>query len=187
VDYSSLSDKTIFLLIARAQPGALAELYDRYSRMVYSLALSLVGDRATAEEITLDVFTRAWQKADTYRPDLAKVSTWLIAITRNHSIDILRRRGVRPEHRSEAWTSMSSFPDLEENNPEQVAELTFRQQRVRAAVAQLPQDQKQVLGLAYFAGYTHRQIAEELGLPLGTVKTRIRLAVQKLRKLLQDE
>ena len=102
MDYSSLSDKTIFLLITRAQPGALDELYDRYSRMVYSLALSLVGDRATAEEITLDVFTRAWQKADTYRPDLAKVSTWLITITRNHSIDILRRRGVRPEQSSEA-------------------------------------------------------------------------------------
>ena len=187
MDYSSLSDETLCLLIVRAQAGALDELYARYSRMVYGLALSLVGDQATAEEITLDVFVRAWEKADTYRAERAKVSTWLISITRNHSIDMLRRRGARPEQVSEPWTDMPASPHLAENNPEYAAELNIRQEQVRAAVAQLPEEQRQALAMAYFGGYTHRQIAEALGLPLGTVKTRIRLAVQKLRNLLDDE
>jgi RNA polymerase sigma-70 factor (ECF subfamily) len=187
VDYSSLSDETLFLLIVRAQPGALEELYNRYNRLVFSLALKVVGDRATAEEITLDVFLRAWDRADTYRPERAKVSTWLISITRNHAIDKLRRRSTRPEQHTERWFEFLTYPGVESSNPEQITDLSLRRERVRAAVAQLPEDQKQVLSRAYFGGHTHRQIAEELGLPLGTVKTRIRLAIKKLRKLLQDE
>ena len=93
MDYSSLNDETLLLLIARAHPDALGELYSRYSRMVFGVALNLVGNRATAEEITLDVFTRVWEKAETYRADRAKVSTWLISVTRHQAIDVLRRRG----------------------------------------------------------------------------------------------
>lgn len=187
MNYSSLSDETLFLLISRAHAGALDELYNRYSRMVFGLALSLVGDRATAEEVTLDVFTRVWEKADTYRANRAKVSTWLMTVTRHRAIDVLRRQGARPEHNSISWAQVSGSALSAGSNPEQATERLIRQEQVRAAVAQLPEEQRRVLGLAYFAGYTHRQIAQALDQPLGTVKTRIRLAMQKLRQMLADD
>jgi RNA polymerase sigma-70 factor (ECF subfamily) len=187
VDYSKLDDATLITLIEREHTQALSELYDRYSRLVFSLALHLLGDRATAEEVTLDVFTRVWEKAGMYRADKAKVSTWLASIARYHSIDILRRKGSRPEQYSVAWTEVASDAVLSADGPEEVTELALHQQRVRAAVAELPADQQQVLALAFFNGLTHREIAEKLGEPLGTVKTRIRLAMQKLRQALQEE
>ncbi|GAB4539872.1 MAG: sigma-70 family RNA polymerase sigma factor [Anaerolineae bacterium] len=164
----------------------MSELYDRHSRLVFSLAMNMVGDQGTAEEITLDVFTRLWDKASTYRPEQARVTTWLASITRYRSIDILRRRGSRPEQHSVSWAELppDAMPDT--NGPEEAAELSMQRQRVRAAVAELPPEQRQVLTLAYFKGYTHREIAETLGQPLGTVKTRIRLAIHKLRDALGE-
>ena len=187
MDFTSLNDETLFLLIIRAQPEALDELYNRYHRMVFGLALGMVGDRATAEEITLDVFVRVWEKADTYRADKAKISTWIMTITRYHAIDILRRKGARPEHQSLHLIDNLIQNRSDDYSPERMAELAIQRDKIRAALAHLPEEQKQVLGLAYFAGYTHRQISEKLDQPLGTVKTRIRLALQKLRHLLQDE
>jgi RNA polymerase sigma-70 factor (ECF subfamily) len=187
VNYSTLDDETLIELIVRAHADALGELYDRYSRLTFSLALNFVGDYATAEEITLDVFARVWEKAGTYRPDQAKVSTWLTSIARYRAIDVLRRRGSRPEQHSVSWTEVLSDAMVSTDGLEEAAELSMQRQRVRAAIAELPPDQKQVLALAYFEGYTQRQIAEVLNQPLGTVKTRIRLAMQKLRQTLQDE
>jgi RNA polymerase sigma-70 factor (ECF subfamily) len=187
VDYSDLDDVTLINLIALARSDALSELYDRYSRLVFSLALNMVGDRSSAEEITLDVFARIWEKAETYRPEQAKVSTWLSSITRYRSIDVLRRRGVRPEQHSIAWADVApgSLPSID--GPEEAAELALQQQRVRAAVAKLPPEQQEALALAYFRGYTQREIAQALDVPLGTIKTRIRLAMQKLRDMLAEE
>jgi RNA polymerase sigma-70 factor (ECF subfamily) len=184
--YSKFDDEMLIRLVVRAQADALHELYDRYSRLVFSLAFNMIGDRATAEEITLDVFTKVWEKAETYQAEQAKVSTWLIRITRHHSIDVLRRQGARLEERQLDWAEVSPAIQLDTNNPEEAIELSMRQEQVRRALAQLPIDQKQALALAYFYGYTHRQIAEKLDQPLGTVKTRIRLAMQKLRQILQD-
>ncbi len=187
MDYSTLNDETLILLVRRASADALNELYTRYNRLVFSLALNIVGDRATAEEITLDVFTRIWSKAETYRSDRARVNTWLTSITRYLAIDVLRRRSSRPEQSSVSWAEISADALPNGNNPEEITELMLQQARVRAAVAQLPEEQKKALALAYFKGYTHRQIAEALNQPLGTVKTRIRSAMQKLRQILQDE
>jgi RNA polymerase sigma-70 factor (ECF subfamily) len=187
VNYSALDDETLINLIVRSHADALSELYDRYSRLAFSLALNLVGDHATAEEITMDVFLRVWERAGTYRPGQAKVSTWLTSITRYRAIDVLRRRGARPEQRSVSWAEVSSNRMVSPDGLEDTAELAMQRQRVRAAIAELPPDQKQALTLAYFKGYTHRQIAEALDQPLGTVKTRIRLAMQKLRQTLRDE
>ncbi len=187
MNYSTLDDTTLLILIAHAHPEALSELYDRYNRLVFSLALNLVSDYATAEDITLDVFTRVWEKAKTYRAEQAKVSTWLTSIARYRSIDVLRQQNSRPEQHSISWAEVSAIPILDPNDPEEVAELSMRQERIRIAIDQLSEDQKQVLALAYFKGYTHRQIAEMLGQPLGTVKTRIRSAMQKLRQILQGE
>jgi RNA polymerase sigma-70 factor (ECF subfamily) len=186
-DYTTYDDEKLIRLIAQSQEEALTQLYERYHRLVFSLALAIVDDRATAEEITVDVFARVWQKADTYRADQARVSTWLTHIARHHAIDVLRHRAARPDHQALHWEEISSDGKSFEADPQESAELSLRRKRVHAALAQLPADQKQAMLLAYFGGYTQRQIAEALGQPLGTVKTRLRLAMQKLRDLLRDE
>jgi RNA polymerase sigma-70 factor (ECF subfamily) len=185
MDYSELDDKTLIILISRANPDALGALYDRYSRLVFGLALHTVGDRETAEEITLDVFTRAWENASTYHAERAKVSTWLTSIARHRAIDELRRRRVRPEQQSISWAQVPPSSEPRSYGPEENAEQAIRRDQVRVAIAELPNEQQQVLALAYFQGYTQREIAEALGQPLGTVKTRIRLGMEKLRKLLR--
>ncbi len=186
-DYSRYDDEELISLIAQLQQEALAQLYERYQRVVFSLALAIVNDPATAEEITLDVFVRIWQKAATYRADQAKVSTWLTHIARNHAIDVLRHRMARLDHRALPWDEIHSEGKSFQEDPQESVELSLRRKRVHAALAQLPADQREAMLLAYFGGYTQRQIAEALKQPLGTIKTRLRLAMQKLRASLQDE
>lgn len=187
MDYTTLDDAALIRLLAFNRSDALGELYDRYSRLVFSVALNAVGDPATAEEITQDVFTRAWEKAKTYDVEISKVSTWLISITRNRAIDELRKGRIRPERYSVSWSEVQQDPTDEAAGPEEKSELGWTQAAVRAAVAALPTDQQQALALAYFKGYSHAEIAKALGEPLGTVKTRIRLAMQKLRESLSDQ
>jgi RNA polymerase sigma-70 factor (ECF subfamily) len=186
-DDASNGDQILIRLVANGQPEALAQLYDRYRRLVISLALAIVGDLATAEEVTLDVFMRVWQKAGTYRADRARVSTWLTHITRNQAIDVLRRRGARADDRSLAWDELTNEATRPADDPQELAEQALRRERVRLAVSQLPREQRQALALAYFRGYSQSDIARLLDQPLGTVKTRIRLAMRRLRSLLADE
>ncbi|HEX6270133.1 MAG TPA: sigma-70 family RNA polymerase sigma factor [Anaerolineales bacterium] len=186
-DYAKCDDERLISLIAQLQTGALEQLYDRYYRPIFSLAVMIVGDQATAEEITLDVFMRVWQKAGSYRADQAKVSTWLTHITRHHAIDVLRRRAVRPDHSALSLDERTPGVPVPARDPGELAEHSLRRERIRAAIARLPADQKHALLLAYFGGYTQAEIAEALKQPLGTIKTRIRLAMQKLRDFLRDE
>lgn len=186
-DYARYDDEKLISLIAQLQAEALDQLYDRYNRPIFSLALMIVGDRATAEEITLDVFMRVWQKADSYHPDQARVRTWLTHIARHHAIDVLRRRAVRPDHHALSLDEITPGVPLPAQDPGELAEHSLRRERIRAAIAQLPADQRQALRLAYFGGYTQTEIAEALKQPLGTIKTRLRLAMQKLRDFLRDE
>jgi RNA polymerase sigma-70 factor (ECF subfamily) len=180
-------DASLLKQIARAQMDAFGELYDRYNRLVFSVAYAILGDRTIAEEVTLDVFVRVWQRAQTYQPERGKVSTWLVAIARHQAIDVLRWKKSQPQAASLDWDVASPHDKVVLHNPEERAELAQQRERVRAALAQLPDEQRQVLALAYFRGYTHSQIAEALGEPLGTVKTRIRLGMQKLRELLKED
>lgn len=179
-----LDDTTLIDLVAQRDEAALSELYDRYHRLMYSVALRVVGNRAIAEEIMLDVFTRVWEKAHTYRADRAKVSTWLTRLARNRAIDVLRREESRPFKHSVGWANVSEI-SADGQNPETAAQMTLRQERVRAAITELPFEQQEALSLAFFQGYTHREIAEVLEEPLGTVKTRIRSGMQTLRGLLK--
>lgn len=189
MDYSGLDDEALLRLISFAKTEALGEFYDRYSRLVYSLSLFILNDPESAEEVTQDVFMRIWQKAETYRSEQAKVSTWLTSITRNRSIDVLRRQRARPEgHRVgledgvfEALIA-ADLPD-----PEEAVTGNLQAHKVRAAISTLPVEQRQALVMAYFGGYSHSEIAAALGEPLGTVKTRIRMGMQKLRSLLGEE
>ncbi len=187
MSYESLDDPALLQLMAAGEEGALEVIYDRYSRLVFSIALHLVGERAAAEEVTLDVFTRLWHNAAHYDPGRAQLSTWLTSIARHRAIDQLRRRDVRPEGHSLPLDEVDFVLTEHNPGPEDNAALHLQQQRVRAALRELPEEQRRVLALAYLRGLTQREISERLGLPLGTVKTRIRLAMEKLRFLLREE
>lgn len=187
MDYKKFDDQALLRLIARRQEEALGELYDRYGRLAYSLALNATGDASLAEEIVQDVFLRVWNKAETYRAEQGKVVTWLTSITRYRSIDMLRRHAVRPEGNRAVWAE-EAHPLVSDSMAieEEVSGLQRRQQ-IQHAMRQLPSEQRQALAYAFFYGYSHSQIAAALNEPLGTVKTRIRLGMQKLRELIPEE
>lgn len=184
MDAEQAGDEELLQRITAGDPEAVRQLYARHGRLVYGLALTLTRDASTAEEICQDVFLKVWEKAGTYRPDKGKVVTWLARIARNRAIDSLRSRRLReadpapgPEEPGAPTAGPSSDP------AEQLWQ-HLESQAVRDAVASLPPGQRRVLTLAFFRGLTHRQIAEQLGEPLGTVKTRIRDAMLKLRSRL---
>jgi RNA polymerase sigma-70 factor (ECF subfamily) len=186
-----MTDEALIAQVKAGDETALGELYRRYNRLVFSLALHMCGNRATAEEITLDVFTRVWRKADSYRPEKAQLSTWLTAMARYRAIDYLRRENARPQLHDapleDALFLDGSTPAAARRRPEDTTSRHLRRERVREALAQLPPEQQQVLALAYFQGLSHREMADLLELPLGTVKTRLRLALKKLRFDLREE
>ncbi len=187
MDYSQLSDETLISLIAHAQENALGELYDRYSRLVYSVALGILGEPDRAEDVTQEVFERVWEKAQTYSPAEGKVVNWLASIARHRAIDLYRHARSHRETMEISWQEAESIALTDGNNTEWEAYLEERQEVIRRAVAKLPEDQRQALGMAFFLGYSHQEIADILHEPLGTVKTRIRLAMQKLRAVLSNE
>lgn len=186
-NYAGYNDERLIRLITQSRQDALAELYERYHRWVFGLALFIVEDHATAEEITLEVFMRVWQKAASYDAKQARVSTWLANIARHHAIDVLRRRAVRPDYRALYWEELSREVAVLQQDLSASIEIIFRREQILAALRCLPDEQKQVLLLAYFGGYSQRQIAEMLQKPLRTIKARLRLAMQKLRAILQKE
>lgn len=173
--------------ISSGSSTALGSLYDRYSRLVFSLAVRLSGDEAAAEEITQDVFTQVWYKAATYQAEQASVSTWLTSITRHRAIDQFRRQNVRPEGHQVSWEEDPLMEVASDGNVEEQAEIDIKGQHLRQAINALPEEQRRVLALAFFQGYTHEEIAQMCAEPLGTVKTRIRLAMHKLRQVLGNE
>ena len=187
MDYSTLDETTLLRLITINKSDALGELYDRYGRLVFSIAFNSFDDRGIAEEITQEVFTKVWEKAGAYDAQIGKVSTWLVTITRNRVIDELRRRKVRGEHNHVAWDLLPPGQGLVSNGPEKEAETLRVKLLIQEALRSLPGDQQQVLAMAYFQGYSQSEIAGLLGTPLGTVKTRVRLGMQKLRRMLSEE
>ena len=185
--FEKSDDASLMRSIAREETRALEELYDRYNRFVFSVALAVVGDRSVAEEVTLDVFVQVWRSAATYRAERAKVSTWLAAITRHHAIDVLRWQRSRLDQKSLYLSDLPLQKESDLSDPQEDAEANLHRARIRQAVARLPAEQQEALLLAYFKGYSHREISELLEEPLGTIKTRIRLAMQKLRdRLIED-
>ncbi len=174
-------DEELLQRIAEGDEDALLRLYDKYGRLVYSLAYRVLQDHQLAEEVTQDVFTRVWQSARTFDPRKSRFTTWLTSITRNRAIDVLRRRRVRGlTGAGEAELNTAITRADERFSPEHHIQTLA----VREALRQLPPAQREVLELAYFGGMTQREIAEHLHIPLGTVKTRMRLGLLKLRDLL---
>ena len=177
-------------LVARMVEGderALGELYDRHGTMAYSLACAIVRNAADADEAVADAFLHVWQKAARYDPGRGAVVGWLVTITRSRAIDHLRARQRRERLRAQVAEaregSRSPTALAERANDEHTSQLDARRIASRL-LAELPEGQRQAIEMAYFAGMTHSEIAAELGEPLGTVKTRIRTAMQKLRDAL---
>jgi RNA polymerase sigma-70 factor (ECF subfamily) len=179
VDYSKLDDSALVSLVARRDEAALSALYDRYSRLVFSLAVRIVGERALAEEITADAFVSVWRSASSFAEERGRFVAWLMSVTRHRAIDELRRLSVRPEGSS---VELNEALNTEHPSPlEEVVDVRRRSELVRSVLATLPAPQREALELAYFGGLTQQEIAEKTGTPLGTVKTRIRLGMLKMR------
>jgi RNA polymerase sigma-70 factor (ECF subfamily) len=184
-DYRALEDADLVRRMASGDKGALAQLYDRFNRPIYSTALFILHDASEAQDIVHDVFLVLWEKADRFEASRGTAFSWAVTLTRNRSIDrlrTLRRRATLLERTAPADLGYEQNPAWAEANDH--ASVGDDARVVRAAFATLPDDQKKALELAFYSGLTQQQIAERLSEPLGTVKARIRRALHKLREYL---
>ncbi|OGO42482.1 MAG: hypothetical protein A2Z04_05425 [Chloroflexi bacterium RBG_16_57_9] len=182
VNLAKLTDEALVSLVARGDRDALAALYDRYSSLVFSLVVRVLGEGMSAEEVTQDAFMSVWRGAASFEPERGTFSGWLVAIARNRAIDELRRGRGRPLTDAEPLTAANGHSNKVYGSLE---DASLRGLIVRNALAALPVSQRQAVELAFFHGMTHQEIAHYLGEPLGTVKTRIRLGLQRLKAVLQ--
>ena len=167
--------------IAQQNQSALSQLYDRYAQIIYSIAYRSLGSVEESEEVLMDVFGQVWRTADRYDQAKARVDTWLFMIARSRICDRLRS-GQRRGKVRDALIAFDAVDQILENEDVEISE---RRELVATAMGKLPIEQRQVLELSYYGGLSHREISDQTGLALGTVKTRIRLGLDKLRSSLQ--
>lgn len=179
------TDDELMRRVAEGDSDALAQLFRRYAGAVYSLAYRMLNDREGAEDLLNEVFVRVWRQAPTFDSHRGKFSTWLMSVARNLGIDELRSRRSRPQ-RADPLSPDDPDMDLVDESEDVERDVWYAERRrlIRQALRELPAAQRQALELAYFEGLTQSEIAERLGDPLGTVKTRVRLGLHKLRDLL---
>jgi len=182
-------DEALMLAIAAHDEHAFAVLYDRYIDLVYSASFRVLADAGLAEDASQDVFVRLWRRPETFIAERGRFLSWLMSVTRNRAVDELRARGRRRRREGSSLGEPDEAAEplfsTEPVDPQGSAELHEDQAAVRQALLALPGDQKIALELAYFGGLTQQEIAARLHEPLGTVKTRIRLGMQKLRRSLE--
>lgn len=167
---------------------AFRTLYQRYGNLVYSASLRVVRDAQIAEDVVQEIFLRIWRKPDAYVAQRGRFVTWLTSVTRNRAVDEVRSRSRRFRHETASPEEQArEFPAPDSNDPALTAELSDQRRVILAAMSEIPSEQREVIELAYFGGLTQQEIAERLSQPLGTVKTRIRLGMQKLRSALAPE
>jgi RNA polymerase sigma-70 factor (ECF subfamily) len=179
-DLAHLSDEALVALVSRSEESALAELYDRIGGTAYGLAYRVLRDEALAEDAVQDAFLGVWRSAGSFVPERAKASTWILTLVHRRAVDLVRREQRRRAERLE------SAPEPVEESAEQSAWLRFERERVQAALAALPDQQREAIELAYYGGYTQSELAERLGQPLGTIKSRMFAGLSRLRELLDE-
>jgi len=184
-----LNDEFLAARVARGDSTALEALYDRYAATVLGVALKVIGDRGAAEDVLQETFWRVWRSAATFQSQRGSFTSWLFRIARNLAIDAYRRSNVRPQAMTgtvDSESVLDQTPDPEADVAEQ-AQAILKNRQVRKVMASLPQVQKQVIELSYFYGMTRQEIAEATGEALGTIHTRARLGLLKLREELDRE
>jgi RNA polymerase sigma factor (sigma-70 family) len=179
--FAHLSDEAVVALLARSDQAALAELYDRFGRVAYGLALRILRDEKLAEDAVQEGFLAAWRNADRFLPERGKASTWLLTLVHRRAVDLVRREGRR---RAEPLREHSELPTSE--SAEEDAWLRFERERVQSALRRLPDQQREALELAYYGGFTQTELAERLGQPVGTIKSRMFTGLARLRELLGE-
>ncbi len=189
MDYTALRDDELMQRLCDRDLAAFEAIYDRYGDLVFSVVLRVVGDTHVAEDVTQDVFLRVWRKPEQFDFHRGKFVTWLLSVARNRSIDERRSHGRRLRH--EALPTTAEEEDIlpserDADDPAIATVVADDRAAVRSALEHLPHEQRLAIQLAYFGGLTQQEIANKLGQPLGTVKTRIRLGMHKMRGALSE-
>ncbi len=182
--HAHLSDEALVALVARRDENALAELYDRVGRIAYGLALRVVRDDRLAEDAVQEGFLSVWRTAAAFRAERAKASTWILTLVHRRAVDLVRREERRRAEPllDEVATESSSVAEPTDES----AWLRFERERVQAALRQLPDVQREAIELAYYGGFSQSELAERLGVPLGTIKSRMFAGFARLRELLDE-
>ncbi|AIQ55404.1 RNA polymerase sigma factor [Paenibacillus sp. FSL R7-0331] len=176
-------DVQLMQLIRQKDPDALEKLYDRYEQMIYSFAYRIVKDSMAAEEVMQELFMRIWKNAEQYDSTKGKLPTWMFTVTRNIAIDLLRKTNTRPAQQSADSEEVQQLRDTGAMT-EDMVEMLLAGEQVREALLELSRDQQQVVDLIYYQGLTQQEAAYHVAVPLGTVKSRVRLAMRQLQKRL---
>lgn len=187
LDYEGLEDRQLIHRIALDDQAAVEALYGRYSTAVYSLAMYMLKQEALAEDATQETFLNIWLKASSFNADRGQPKSWIMSVAHHKIVDLIRSRR-RTSYMTDPGgdETLELLPSSQASTEEQV-EQTLQRERILKALAVLPEAQREVVMLAYFEGYSQSEMAEKLGQPLGTVKTRVRLAMQKLRAVLEQD
>lgn len=178
-----LSDEALVALVARGDDNAVAELYDRIGRMAYGLAYRVLRDARLAEDAVQEGFLAVWRTAATFSADRAKASTWILTLVHRRAVDLVRREERR---RTESLDATVGYEGASDPSAEEAAWLHFDRARVQDALKHLPDTQREAIELAYYGGFSQSELAERLGLPLGTIKSRMFAGLARLRQLLDD-
>ena len=177
---AQLSDEALLGAVARSDEAALAELYDRFGRMAYGLALRVLRDSALAEDAVQDAFLNVWRSAESFQADRAKASTWVLTFVHRRAVDLVRREERRRTEPEES-APVPAGPGADE-----AAERRSKREVVQDALRRLPPEQREAIELAYYGGFTQSELAERLGEPLGTIKSRMFTGLQRLRSHLAE-
>ncbi len=180
-ELAHLSDEALVALAARSEQSALAELYDRFGRPAYGLALRILRDEALAEDAVQEAFLALWRTAARFVPERGKASTWILTLVHRRAVDIVRRE----ERRRADALDQAPEPESREAVDEE-AWLRLQRERVQDALRKLPDQQREAIELAYYGGFTQSELAERLGQPLGTIKSRMFGGLARLRELLGE-
>lgn len=180
LDLAHLSDEALIALAGRADKGALAELYDRHGRVAYGMALRILRDESLAEDAVQDGFMAVWKEAGRYVPTRGKASSWIFTLVHRRAVDIVRREERRRTDVLEPADAAGG------DATDELAWLRLQRERVQDALRQLPDQQREALELAYYGGFTQSELADRLGQPLGTIKSRMFAGLSRMRELLQE-
>jgi RNA polymerase sigma factor (sigma-70 family) len=181
--HAHFSDEALVALVARGDESALAELYDRIGRVAYGLAFRILRDERLAEDAVQEGFLALWRTAAAFRAERAKASTWILTLVHRRAVDLVRREERR---RGEPLSEEVGAHAGESESTEEAAWLRFERERVQSALRQLPDAQRETIELAYYGGFSQSELAERLGVPLGTIKSRMFAGLARLRELLDE-